>query len=191
MDRIDQNDRLRYSDTTNADADYINGLREGQNTKVYIVDSGIDVNHPEFEGRASWGYVDPTLPEEDESGHGTHVAGLVGSKSYGVAHATEMSAVKIVDHLGRTDANKFLAALDWVLADHKERTGFIKTSKSVLLVTINFAAQNRVDDGVLEMFDGGIPVVSSAGNDNANACENSPGRVPEVLNIGKINRDLE
>ena len=62
----------------------------GQGVNAYVIDSGIEVDHPEFEGRASAGYDFTEEGSGDNNGHGTHVAGLIGSVTYGVAKMSEL-----------------------------------------------------------------------------------------------------
>jgi len=63
----------------------------------YLTDSGIDTNHPDFEGRASWGMsARPDWQNNDLHGHGTHCAGIVASGPYGVAKASKVIAVKVL-----------------------------------------------------------------------------------------------
>lgn len=69
----------------------------GEGTFAYVVDSGISVDNADFEGRAEWGYtVFSDLPLEDHSGHGTHVAGTIASKTWGVAKKARVIAVKVL-----------------------------------------------------------------------------------------------
>jgi subtilisin family serine protease len=73
----------------------------GANTCVYVIDTGISTTHPEFEGRATFlaNYAGDGS-NTDGNGHGTHCAGTVGSKTYGVAKKTKLYAVKVLDASG-------------------------------------------------------------------------------------------
>jgi len=61
---------------------------------AYILDTGIEIDHPQFEGRAKWGFNAVDNEDRDCQGHGTHVAGTVGSVTYGVAKKVSLTAVK-------------------------------------------------------------------------------------------------
>ena len=60
-------------------------------------DSGIDIHHPAFEGRASWGKTLGKWDDKDNNGHGTHCAGTAVSEPYGVAKASKVIAVKVMN----------------------------------------------------------------------------------------------
>ena len=77
LDRIDQRERLIYTNPQSPSATYIWGQSLGSDTIAYVADTGIDLEHVEFEGRAIWGYTAEGIsePDEDLNSHGTHCAG--------------------------------------------------------------------------------------------------------------------
>ena len=74
----------------------------GDGTCAYIIDSGIDVTHPEFGGRAQWAINLVAGGNQDSGYHGTFVAGIVGSNTYGVAKKAKLFAVKVLNESGQT-----------------------------------------------------------------------------------------
>ncbi|KAG0075273.1 subtilisin-like serine protease, partial [Podila epicladia] len=72
---------------------YLYNDAAGEGVTAYVVDTGVYVEHTEFEGRASWGanFVDGSS-DADEHGHGTHVAGTIGGANYGVAKRVNIVA---------------------------------------------------------------------------------------------------
>jgi len=72
----------------------------GEGVDAYVIDTGINIHHAEFEGRASWGRTVPKNDEdEDANGHGTHCAGTIASRKYGVAKSAHVIAVKVLGYV--------------------------------------------------------------------------------------------
>lgn len=86
----------------------------GAGVDVYILDSGVNVNHSEFEGRASFGASFTGDGNDDVHGHGTHVAGIVASRTYGVAKKANIIGVKVLNNRGIGNWGTVLSGLNWV-----------------------------------------------------------------------------
>ncbi len=81
--------------------DYVYDDSAGAGTFAYIVDTGLNPDHVEFEGRASLGYnAYPDTDFVDKMGHGTHTAGTIGSRTYGVAKKASLISVRVFDEYG-------------------------------------------------------------------------------------------
>lgn len=87
----------RISHKARGSSSYTYDSTAGQGTCVYVIDTGIATTHPEFEGRATFlaNYAGDGS-NTDGNGHGTHCAGTVGSKTYGVAKKAKLFAVKVL-----------------------------------------------------------------------------------------------
>ena len=185
LDRTDQREKLLYTDTANPDATYIWGQHgNGGCVVAYVVDTGIDHTHFEFEGRAIHGYTAENIPNpEDVNGHGTHCAGTVGSASHGIAKGVTLIAVKVLNDNGFGSTDQIVDGLNWILSDHQKRDELVN-AKSVVNFSVGGSASQALDDAVQGLIDGGVVVVVAAGNSNTDACEASPGRLPDAITVG-------
>ncbi|KAL0479554.1 subtilase-type proteinase [Acrasis kona] len=155
---------------------------DGSGVDVYIVDSGIDVNHKEFEGRAKWGY--PNDHQEDEMGHGTHVAGIIGSKTYGVAKKCTLIAVRVLGANGGYSAD-ILTGLSYIIKSAK-KSG--KPSVVNMSMT-SFTPQKDINDAAAAVLKSGIAFVTASGNQGADSCRVSPSMVPGIMSVAASDKD--
>jgi subtilisin family serine protease len=162
--------------------DYYYSDSSGKDVRVYVLDTGIRTSHSDFGGRAIWGtnFVANT-PNVDEDGHGTHVAGTIAGKTYGVAKKATVVAVKVLDKTGSGYMSGLLQGLNWAVADAK-KLGI--TKKSVINMSLGGAYTASVNEGVKAATDAGITVVVAAGNDNDTAASYSPGSAPSAITVG-------
>lgn len=108
--RISHRGRLTFGTFTS----YVYDSHGGEGVDVYIVDTGINIHHEEFEGRASWGKTIPTNDvDEDGNGHGSHCAGTIGSQKYGVAKKANLIAVKVLGSNGSGSMSDVVAGVAW------------------------------------------------------------------------------
>ena len=154
--------------------------------KTYVVDTGIDVSHSQFGGRATWAnnFAGDGVDRDCQS-HGTHVAGTIGSKNYGVCVDAELYAVKVLDCEGRGALSGVIRGIDWVFGVHKSEKEELRRNDSdkVLKSVINMSlgggfsrALNRVVQHAIND-DSDFYIVVAAGNENDDACESSPASV--------------
>ncbi|KAI0445975.1 oryzin precursor [Xylaria telfairii] len=157
----------------------------GEGTYTYIIDSGIYTDHPEFEGRATWGtsfVADDQNPTVDENGHGTHVAGIAGSRTYGVAKKTNLIAVKVLNAQGSGPISQVIAGIQWVVEDAKSKNRINKSVANISLGSIaignsslSLAAGAAVDEGLF--------IAAAAGNSQTPVEFFSPAQYPTVCSI--------
>jgi len=153
----------------------------GEGVSVYILDTGIRTTHVEFEGRAFGGFtaINDGLGTNDCGGHGTHVAGTVGSRAYGVAKAVTLYSVRVIDCNGYAAYSNVIAGIDWITKNRTLPAVANMSLRGPKSSTLNAAIQNSIAAGVV--------YVVAAGNDAADACNYSPGSTPEALTVGATN----
>lgn len=91
----------------------------GKDVKVYVIDTGINVAHNDFGGRAVWGLTVPQGDvDQDGNGHGTHVAGTIAGTQYGVAKQAHPVAVKVLRSNGSGSMSDVVKGVDWATSQH-------------------------------------------------------------------------
>jgi serine protease len=156
----------------------------GKDVTVYVLDSGIDLQHPEFGGRASCGwdrgrrFLKLCL---DRNGHGTHVAGTIGGKTYGVAKNVKLVSVKVLGSLGYGRSSTIIAGIDWVVGQKRKNPN----KPMIINMSLGGSRSTLENNAVQAATDAGITVVVAAGNDDgADACRESPASAPSAITVG-------
>jgi subtilisin family serine protease len=166
-------------------SDYVFDNSAGEGSCAYIIDTGLNVKHPEFEGRATlvanYDKIDGT--DLDMFGHGTHVAGTIGSKSYGVAKKVKLFGVKACNMFGGCEVSNVIKGIQTVLTDSKTRD----CPKGVV-INISLGSSDKewqsVRDVTQEAADAGVFIAVSAGNSFTDAKKFNPASAPGVCTVG-------
>lgn len=191
LDRVDQ--RLRPLDglyTYDFDA---------QKVRAYVIDTGVRWSHVEFEGRASHGFdafaSDPTDPllgydgTGDCDGHGTHVAGTIGGKTYGIAKQVRIVSVRVLNCAGYGSDADVIAGMDWV-AKNGVLPAVANMSLGDVVPSKTLGTSTEIDNAVKALVASGVSLSVAAGNGwglgaapGSDACMFPIANVPEAITV--------
>ena len=187
---------------------------DGDGVVAYIMDTGVDLYNSNFEGlfrNNGFSAADGSYNGNDCDGHGTSVASLVSSEKYGVAKQTQLVPVSIYQNVPECETDrpnadlslleevhlsKVLDAIDYIQQDADSHS-----MPSVVNISFTWwtegprAGEYDINDielmetALQSIIDSGITVVAGAGNDQHDACWNSPARMEDVITVGAINKD--
>ncbi|MFD8980864.1 S8 family peptidase [Streptomyces sp. NPDC059564] len=174
QDRIDQKELPLDNDFS------VEG--NGAGVTAYILDTGIDYNHDEFGGRATFGFdaIGDGRNGQDCQGHGTHVAGTVGGKTYGVARKASLVSVRVLGCDGKGTWSGIIAGMDWVAKNAKQ--------PAVLNGSLGGERSTAVNDAATALTDAGVLPVIAAGNSAVDACNISPASASRVVTVAASNQ---
>ncbi len=151
---------------------------------TYIVDTGIDTKHAEFEGRAKWLANFADNVDTDCNSHGTHCAGLVGSKTYGVCKDANLFAVKVLDCQGSGSFSGILSGLEFIHKRHNEELKKNRGVKSIISMSLGGGFSSTINRAVEVLVKSdSMYVVVAAGNENSDACHTSPASARGILTV--------
>ncbi len=168
LDRIDQRTGLDQLYSYETDA---------KDVTVYVIDSGVDAAHPDFGGRVQPGkdFLSGGTDTSDTNGHGTYLAGVAASKTFGVAKAAKIVPVRVIDAEGGGATDKIIAGIDWVTQNAQQ--------PAVAVLGIGGTPNDQLDTAVRALA-AVVPVALPAGGEATDAGGFSPGRVAEALTVG-------
>jgi serine protease AprX len=149
---------------------------DGSGVVVAVIDSGIDKNHPDLEGKVvgETNFVEDETAASDLLGHGTMVAGIIagsgaasGGKYRGIAPGASLLNVKVIDREGNGRVSDIIAGIEWALYNGADvlslSLGGINLGETNPPITM--AADNAMEAGAV--------VCVAAGNRNNIKLENS------------------
>ncbi|KAG8705703.1 subtilisin-like serine protease [Ceratobasidium sp. 395] len=177
--RISRKTKLPIGSSTNNVAYTFDRKPSNGGVDVYVIDTGVNTAHVDFGGRARWGATFGPYKSADGHGHGTHIAGTIAGKRYGIAKAASIIAVKVLSDTNSGYSTDMIAGVNWA-AKQAAASG----RPCVMSISIGTDPNPAVDDAVSKAVAMGIHVVVAAGNSNQDVKNFSPARAPAVITVG-------
>ncbi|UFH57029.1 S8 family peptidase [Spirosoma sp. KNUC1025] len=166
------------------------GRGDLQTTKtVWIIDTGIDLDHPDLnvDTQRSRSFVSGETSADDQNGHGTHVAGIIGAKNNnigvtGVASGATLVALRVLDEEGEGKLSGIIQAVNYV----------VQNGKAGDVVNMSLGGEGTsatLDRAITQAANAGIFFAIAAGNDGKSADSYSPARVnhANVFTVSAMN----
>ena len=151
---------------------------------IAILDTGIDLTHPDLNVYDEVSFVPGTSSADDDNGHGTHIAGIAAAKDndigvVGMAPGARLWAVKVLDGNGAGSISDIIAGIDYVTEHANE----------IDVVNLSFGCECNspaLDEAINNAVAAGITFVVAAGNSNKDTSSFSPANNPGVITVSAI-----
>lgn len=157
---------------------------------AWIIDSGIDLDHPDLNvdvNRSAVFLSGPRYTPDDQNGHGTHVAGTVAAIDneigvVGVAAGATVVSVRVLDRRGSGTISGVISGVDYVAANG--------SNGDVANMSLGGGISTALDEAVYNASQTGVKFVLAAGNEAMDASNSSPARVngPNIYTISAMDR---
>jgi subtilisin family serine protease len=158
----------------------------GAGVMTYVIDTGIYCAHNDFGNRCVWGANFVDSDDSDGNGHGTHVAGTMVGKLYGVAKKAQVKAVKVLNAGGSGSYAGILAGIDWVVTDAiaMAKAAGRRVARAVGNMSLGGGISTALNNAVNAAHDDNVLFAVAAGNDYGNACNYSPASAAKAATTG-------
>lgn len=152
----------------------------GKGIKVAILDTGIKTDHPDLYVSGGYSAMSYTTSYNDDHGHGTHVAGIIGAKDNdfgvkGVAPDASLYAVKVLGGNGSGTTSEIIKGIDWAISNDMDIINMSLGSPS---------GTQAFQDAVDRAYQAGILLVGATGNDSYTNNVGYPARYDSVIAVG-------
>jgi subtilisin len=161
------------------DAEISWAISTGDPVKVGVIDTGIDLKHPDLKANIKGGYnaINPLKSPNDDNGHGTHVAGIIAALNndigvVGVGPNIDLYAIKVLNAAGTGYLSDVIEGLDWAV------------EKGMQVVNMSLGASQDVQsfhDAIINTYNAGVTIVAAAGN--SGGAVSYPAAYPEVIAV--------
>lgn len=159
-------------------------MRGGKGVTVYLMDSGINQDHPDFNNAdidIGWSFNDDYT---DTAGHGTALASVIVGNRCGITES-KLKSVKIFDQNTSTRQSDMIAALDYIITDDQSHD-----QVSVVNMSWSIPKNEYIESKIRELMHQGIIVLCAAGNSGHSITDVTPAGIFGVLKVGSYGQDL-
>jgi subtilisin family serine protease len=154
------------------------------NINCYILDTGIMANHSEFYPNQvfmAYNAINRTINAQDDNGHGTCVASLIGGKTVGSASKITMHSIKVLDSSGSGYVSDIISGLNWIMQNKK--------NNCIINMSLGGMYSKTLDTTLSKFIAANIPVICSAGNSGVDASTFSPSSTVGVYAISAYDQN--
>ena len=157
---------------------------DGLGVNAYVIDTGILLTHYEFSGRAFGVYdaLDREGNAIDCNGHGSHVAGIIGGRTFGVAKNVRLFGVRVMNCQGSGAWSDVIDGVNFVTWHHAQPAQ--QGTPSLANMSLTGQTNRAADAAVRNSIRSGVTYIVAAGNGNSDAATYSPADVPEAITVG-------
>ena len=160
--------------------------RQGKNIVVYVVDSGVNIAHPEFAGVDCQNLFSFNNDFTDANGHGTAIASVIAGKNCGITNSS-IKSVKIFHQGVDTLQSDMLSAFDAIIED------YITNDRPISIINLSWSIpKNTYIENKIEMLrNSGVAIICAAGNSGIPIQQVTPASMPGIITVGSFSPDLE
>ncbi len=164
--------------------------RSGAGIRVAILDTGLDLGHPDFAGRTIFTNQFVGQPVQDLNGHGTHVTGTAcGTKTppgttprYGIGHQSIIFVGKVLTNSGSGTQAGVLAGMNWAIANRCPVISMSLGAQVPVNAAYTAAGQAALNNGCL--------IIAAAGNAGSGVFTGAPANSPTIVAVASLDPNL-
>jgi subtilisin len=165
--------------------------RSGLGIKVAVLDTGMDLGHPDFAGRLITSQSFVGQPVQDLHSHGTHCIGTAcgpqappgATPRYGIGYRTHIFVGKVLSNTGGGTSGTVLAGMNWAIANRCQVISMSLGANTPVQAAYTAAGAAALSKGLL--------IVAAAGNAGTSFPTGAPANSPTIMAVASLDNNLK